>query len=460
MSTSFAATPPPAAAPKIFSVGTLKYTQKDIYVLFFWLMWNDFTLMLLEQVNSFGGFLQLQHGATNEQIAIFGTIGSLLTFWINPVFSVWSDRTRTRWGRRRPFLIFITPPLALCILAIPYMATVNHWLALHSPRAVSFFHAMGMDGAVFLIGVCTILLSFFNAMVLALFSYLYWDVVPQEVLGRWTALSKIVSNGGIFLWGIFLIGYADRHMKTLCVSVSVFCLVVYLVSIWKVKEGGYPPPDKHKKGGKLFAPVRAYFVECYSDPFYLWIFAAFFVAGMANASNGYKSYYLKFDLHTNYETFGRFNSLPYLVPIILGYFFGSIADKLHPIRVFAPTYFFWGLVSFGSYFFIHDKWSFLFWSGLTQVAIFANGVTYGALLPEIYPREKLGQFCSANQLWGTLGGIVVPIPVGWLFDAMHKYYRFAYLFSAVFLFGAALMFRKVERNYMKRKGHVPVPHAG
>jgi len=127
--------------------------------------------------------------------------------------------------------------------------------------------------------------------------------------------------------------------------------------------------------------------------------------------------------------------------------------------VIAPTFFVWGLICFGSYFFIHDKSSFVVWGCLTQVAIFANGVTYGALLPEIYPRAKFGQFCSANQLCGSIGGIIVPIPVAMLFDHIHSN-RFAYMFSAFFLFAAGALFLKVNKNYAERKGRVPEPHAG
>ena len=60
------------AAPsgeKIFRVGTLQYRQKDLYVLFVWLMWNEFTMMLLQDPQGFGGYLQKDFGATNEQIA-------------------------------------------------------------------------------------------------------------------------------------------------------------------------------------------------------------------------------------------------------------------------------------------------------------------------------------------------------------------------------------------------------
>jgi hypothetical protein len=337
------------------------------------------------------------------------------------------------------------------------MPNLARWLG-HYPLGAALFSHVGMDSQAFMIGVCMVLFGIFNAMILALFSYLYWDVVPQEVLGRWTATVGVMSNAATFIWGFFLVGFAVHHMKTLCVVVSLTCLVLYLTSIILVKEGGYNKPDKRVKGAWL-APVRAFFVECYSDPFYLWIFGAFFCAGLANASNQYKSFYLRYDLHADYNVSGPISSIPYLIPVVLGYFVGLFADKLHPIRMYVPTYCIWGTVCFLSYFFIHDQTTFLIWTCITQVAIFANGVTYGALLPQIYPREKFGQFCAANQLLGSIGGFLVPVPVGILFDHVQNN-RFAYLFSACLLFGAALLFSKVRRNFEKRHGHVPVPHAG
>jgi maltose/moltooligosaccharide transporter len=459
MSTTSAALPesPGTVGAKIFKVGTLQYTQRQLYILFFWLMWNDFTVMLLEQPIAFGKFLQLNHGATNAEIGVFTTISGLLTIWINPVFSVWSDRTRTRWGRRRPFLLIATPPLAFFIAITPYMPTLYHYL-LRYPSVASFFHRLPMNGAVLMLGLCIIATQVFNMIIMALFSYLYWDVVPQEVLGRWFAMVRIVGALSTFVWSFFLFGLGDHHMKALCVGIALFCLTVYLLSIWKAKEGGYPPVDKHEKGG-LIAPVRAYFVECFSDPFYLWVFAAFLIAGIASASNDYQRFYLYYDLHFSYDTIGKWSATPQLVSILLGYFFGATADRLHPMRLFAPTFFIWGLICVGSYFFIVDRWSYFFWTTLTQVIIFANGVTYGALLPQIYPREKFGQFCSANQLCGSLAGALLAAPIGYLFDYLHSY-RYSYLFAAFFLFAGSAMFVKVRRNFDKRHGHVPQPHAG
>jgi hypothetical protein len=459
MSTLSTTVPEPAAdGPKIFRCGTLTYTQGQLYQLFFTLCWNEFTLMMLENVNAFSKNLQIEHHATYAQIGFFGFVSSVMGMWINPVFSVWSDRTRTSMGRRRPFLMACAPPLALCVLAVPFMPDLAHWLE-QFPAASSLLRYAHMDSAVLTLGVCSVLLSIFNAMVLALFSYLYWDVVPQEVLGRWTAMGTVVTSAATVIWGFCLVKYAVHHMKFLCVSVSILCLLVYLLSVWLVKEGEYAKVDKHQTGGWI-APIRAYFLECYSDPFYLWIFGAFLMAGMANASNDYKGFYLRYDLHADYDVSGPITSIPYLIPVVLGYFVGNFADKLHPIRMYVPTYCFWGAVCFLSYFFVHNQRTFLIWSCITQAAIFANGVTYGALLPQIYPRAKFGQFCSANQLCSSIVvGMIAPIPVGILFDHLHNN-RFAYLFSADFLFAGALMFMKVQRNFSKRHGHVPVPHAG
>jgi maltose/moltooligosaccharide transporter len=464
---------------KIFRVGTLEYTQHGLYVLFFWLMWNDFMITFLQDPIGFGSFLQKDHGATNTQIAIFGVIGTIMGVIINPVFSTWSDRTRSPWGRRRPFLLIFTPPLAVFIMAMPYMPTFGHYLLRFHwinpffnalPELRDFFlrhpwlhflaNSVPTDRSVFLVGVCTLAIGFFNSIVGTLFSYLYWDVVPQEVLGRWTAMVRVVGYVAGFVWQFFFFGLADHHMKALCIGVSLFSLAVYLLSIIKVKEGGYPPVDKHKKGGSFFAPIRAYFIENFSDSYYLWIFGGFAFASINWGTGTYIGFYLKYNLGLDYDAMGKMNAWPGLLPVLLGYFFGSIADRLHPLRVFVPTYFALGVIYVAAFFFIHDKWSYLIWSCLIAVGQFANGITYGALLPQIFPREKFGQFCSANAACSMVVNLLLSIPLAQMFDYLHSSYRYAYLVAAFSMFGAGAVFIKVYLNFEARKGRIPVPHAG
>ncbi|HEY8966631.1 MAG TPA: MFS transporter, partial [Candidatus Methylacidiphilales bacterium] len=145
-------------------------------VLFFWLMWNDFSILLIEQLTSLTGILFKDHGASNVQIAFFGSLSGLVSMWLNPWFSTWSDRLRTPYGRRRPFLLVATPLFALSLMTIPFMPDFYHGIARHGCVAAVMAH-VPIDGAVLFIGIACFVSGFFNAIVLALFSYLYWDVV-------------------------------------------------------------------------------------------------------------------------------------------------------------------------------------------------------------------------------------------------------------------------------------------
>jgi maltose/moltooligosaccharide transporter len=464
---------------KIFRVGTLAYTQQQLYVLFFWLMWNDFMITFLQDPIGFGNFLQKDHGATNTQIALFGVVATIMNIVINPVFSVWSDRTRTPWGRRRPFLLIFTPPLALFIMVMPYMPTLAHYLLrfpslhpvfnvlptlqhqlLRHPWSSFLADAVPTDHAVVMVGLCTLAIGFFNSIVGTLFSYLYWDVVPQEVLGRWTAMVRIVGFVAGFVWQFFFLGMADHHMKALCIGVSIFSLAVYLLSVWKVKEGGYAPVDRHVKGGPWFASIRAYFVENFSDSYFLWIFAGFAFASINWGTGTYIGFYLRYNLGLDYDQMGKMNAWPGLVAVLLGYFFGVIADRLHPLRVFILSYFALGIIYVGAFLFIHDKWSYLIWSCVIAIGQFANGITYGALLPQIFPREKFGQFCSANAACSAAVNLLLTVPIAWMFDDLHSSYRYAYLIAAFSMIGAGAVFIKVYLNFEARNEKAPVPHAG
>ncbi len=169
----------------VYHVGTLRYTRHGLYVLFFWLMWNDFSITLLEQVGGLVGFLYKDLGASNFEMASFGSISGLISMWINPWFSTWSDRTRTKYGRRRPFVFLATPFFALFLMLIPYMPAFYHRLARY-PMAAEILQHLPIKGEIFFIFICSFVSGVFNAMVLAIFSYLYWDVVPANVLGALT----------------------------------------------------------------------------------------------------------------------------------------------------------------------------------------------------------------------------------------------------------------------------------
>ena len=161
-----------------FSVGTLTYDKRGLWVVFFWLMWNDFSITLLERMPSLTGILLRDRGASYTLMATFGTVGGILGMWINPFFSTWSDRLRTRFGRRRPILLIATPLFAVSLCAIAFMPDFYHFLMKFETMA-AILNRIPVNGEVLFIGVASIVNGLFNGVVLAIFSYYYWDVVPE-----------------------------------------------------------------------------------------------------------------------------------------------------------------------------------------------------------------------------------------------------------------------------------------
>ena len=436
-----------------FTVGTLSYDKKGLWLVFFWLMWNDFSIMLLEQVTGLTSILLRDRGASYTLMAAFGTVGGLIGIWINPVFSTWSDRLRTRFGRRRPFLMISTPLFAVSLCAIPFMPDFYHYVMQFEAMA-AFLNRIPINGEVLFIGMASLLSGLCNAAVLAIFSYFYWDVIPEMVLGRFNSMARIVTVAAGMIWSFFIVGYAEHHTKIVYIGVSAFCLTMYLLSVWRVKEGEYPPPEPRKTTSAL-EPVLAYVRECYSQPYYLWIFVGSLFFQLANLGNNFAFFYLRYDLGMDLTTTGWINGMGSTVTtvfgVLLGYWAGSMIDRLKPIRVIPVTFFIWALLSLVSFFYVQDKLSAAIMAGLINVNIFIFSVALGAVTVELFPREKLGQFCSAQVFFCQILIMVLnPLIISPLFDWL-KFNRAAYLWSAIFQLLAGFVTVKVYLNWKQKQ---------
>jgi MFS family permease len=62
---------------------------------------------------------------SNAAVGGIMTLDNLLQLFLIPVISLWSDRTRTRIGRRMPFIVVMLPISALLFALIPFMAALS-----------------------------------------------------------------------------------------------------------------------------------------------------------------------------------------------------------------------------------------------------------------------------------------------------------------------------------------------
>ena len=108
----------PDAVPAERRTGTLGYTAAGLIVCTLFLLTGAFGFNLTIQLVSILVPKQLHDfGASNTVMALLlTTLPSTITMVCNPFFSFWSDRTRSRFGRRRPFLFLSAPLIALCMV--------------------------------------------------------------------------------------------------------------------------------------------------------------------------------------------------------------------------------------------------------------------------------------------------------------------------------------------------------
>ncbi|HSI09410.1 MAG TPA: MFS transporter [Rariglobus sp.] len=445
----------PKTGRTLWCAGTLRYTKGGLIILFAWLMFNDFFLMLMETVKpSLSGILMREHGATNTEIAFYlGTLSTMLTIWINPVVSTWSDRTRTRLGRRRPFLLAAAPPAAVALAAIPWAPEGWKWL-MGIPWFAAHFGSGSINGAVLAIGVCCVLFSIFNAVLLAIFMYYFWDVVPKAVLGRFNAIAKIITTLQSFVWNYWIFGLAEKHMHWIYGLLAAFFLAAYLGSVFMVKEGAYPPPEPRATSGVL-APIKSYFIDCFSHSYYLWFFAGFIAYQCGNISNLYRVFHWRETLGLNLDTIGKMQAWPAVSLVLLGYPLGALIDRLNPIRVLVPSLVLWGGCNVLSFFALRGAASLLVCMGLITLSSFIFTICINVLTVEVFPREKIGQFCSANSICQQFFVLLLTPVAGMFFDWV-KNYTYVYLWSALWQFAAAGIFAKVYFNWKYRQATIAV----
>ena len=209
---------------KTYHCGTLTYTKMGLFVLFAWLLWGDFCFTMMESVVPSILPLKLKDlGCSNALMGlILTTAPGILNMTVCPYVSFKSDRYRSRWGRRIPFIIW-TMPFLCCSLALMglgddicgLLQTNSEFLRQFTPASIT----------IALIAVFLIMFQFFNMFVGSVFWYLFNDVVPAQFLARFMGMFKIVGTGAGALYNFFVFKYAESHMREIFIGAAVLYFI-------------------------------------------------------------------------------------------------------------------------------------------------------------------------------------------------------------------------------------------
>src|SRR5881227_454854 len=125
---------------KTWRVGTLVYDRKALFNVFFWMLWGDFCLNLMDSgVGTSLVLLQLKrYGASNSTIGfVQGTVIEVLAIVMVAVISTWSDRHRAPLGRRMPFMLHTALPIAICLSLMGFSSILAPRLGHLFPRLLA-----------------------------------------------------------------------------------------------------------------------------------------------------------------------------------------------------------------------------------------------------------------------------------------------------------------------------------
>ena len=435
---------PAPAAERRYTVGTLVYTRQTLLRVFVWMLWGDLCLNVMESAIPRMVPLQLQAlGASNATIGILtGSLFSLLNWITNPIISTWSDGTRSRLGRRIPFMLFPTPPLALFLILVGFSLNVAGFIGSAAP---GFGKAIGATAAMLLpdvhtlpgsaqlgigvIGVFLVLYKLFDQFPQCVYYYLFPDVIPQETMGTFVCLFRVMATLGGVIFHYWLLDLSETHPQQVYIGCALLYLVAFLGMSLMVKEGDYPPPPP-RTSNRLQA-LRRWVRESFSSTFYWKYFLAYACFRWAFVPfNLFLIVYAQKALGLSAGQFGHVMALVMAVQLPVLFGLGPLVDTFHPIRV--------GLFGYGlliatgtaSFFFAHGEGSFLTLSILTFIAITVFQSAIATLGPRLLPRSKYGQFCSATMMVVESGMLVFAWLCGSLLDRIGE--RYVFLWLAVF----------------------------
>lgn len=446
-----------ATAPqkaRFWYVGTLTYSASSLVTLFFWLLWGDFTWSMRDRaIGPVAQFLLVKLGASDTLMATFlSSLPAAIGMLLGPAVSYCSDRHRGRWGRRIPFLLATAPIAALAMVGLTLSGTIGRSihtiLGLYSPDSSTL--ALLVFGCFWTCFECAAVVAG------AVFSGLVNDVVPVQLLGRFYGLFRALSLAAGIAFNYWLLGAAQRHVQWLFGAIAILYGAGVMMMCFFVKEGQYPPPPDVETGHRkdIVTATTLYFKECFSNPYYIWIFLAFAFSTICfSPVNLYTVPYAQ-EMGVNMATLGKYLALTYAISLVLAYPLGVLVDRYHPLPLSTIVLGLYALVSFWGWF---DATT----PHLFAVVLIAHGVASGtyftvssSLSQRLLPSATYAQFNSAAGVVGQLMSIIAGPAFGTILDLSGHDYRCTFLMNGILTVLAFALMCVVFRQYA-RHGDVP-----
>jgi maltose/moltooligosaccharide transporter len=436
-----------------YAVGTLQYTKATLLRMCAWLLTADIGMSF--RARALGPMMQFLIkglGASNLTIAwSMTTVPQALSLIFSPVVAAYSDRFRSRWGRRLPFIFVTVPILTLTMAAMGF-----------SPMIGTQLHRLLGDSSPGekTCGLITFITIFIIYDLAAIVQGRTWngltnDVVPHKILGRFAAAARIISLLAGIIFNQFFLAHVQYYQLPAFLILSVIFGSSMVVLALFIREGQYPPPPPRPPSRGLmqaWTGTLAFIKDCYGNPYYRWVMVMLCIDDIAFSSVNLYSLFHAQSLNMNMQTYGTCLSAQYIIGLVLAYPIGILADRFHPFRVSAVFLFLYGVGAVWSGFNIHDTKTFII--GFMLHGIFATSYNTAAASMgyRMLARSRYMILAAGQGIVGTVITMLVMPVLGYLLDASGSQYRYSYLVGAGYVLLGLPLYLIVYRKFLALGG--------
>ena len=407
-----------------WSIGTLTYTKGALLLTFFLLLLGDFGWMMRERSTAPLSQLLLANFQPSDFIIsiLFGTIPSALTVIIWPIVSVWSDRTRTKWGRRVPFLMVPTPICTAAIFGLAYTPQIAKYIHQFFESSVSLNHC-----AIAVFAFFWIIFEVFALVTNNIFIALVNDTVPRGFIGRFFGMFRVVSLGSGIYFNYYLIKMADHYSTQLFVGIGIIYFICFTTMCAFIKEGKYPEPVINQSKVGVIQGIKNYVRECLSHAFYRKVFLTTSVATATMIPVNLFSIFAAKSYGIETADYGKCIAITYVCSACIAFPIGWLTDKYHSIRTGFIFLMLYGITMISAFFIVQGPQTFFVMFIIHGVCSGSYMTATAGLMPVLFPRLKFSQFFSAGNVCFNLIGMVLAPVLGLLMDWTHHNYNLTLL---------------------------------
>ncbi|KAJ5538545.1 hypothetical protein N7494_008024 [Penicillium frequentans] len=179
----------------------------------------------------------LQLGLTKSKTSLVWIAGPLSGLIIQPLIGVIADRSRSKWGRRRPFMVFGSFVVAFCLIVLGWTAEIVGLFVTDPDKAKNVTIALAVSSIY--------AVDFSINVVQACCRSLIVDSLPIPLqqagsawAGRMCAIGQLISYmiGSINTVSIFGSLFGDTQFKQMTVIAAISLIAAVAVTSYSVKE--------------------------------------------------------------------------------------------------------------------------------------------------------------------------------------------------------------------------------